>query len=184
MCVPIYSNCDNVKLQNDSVTLTFEKGMWFLDATHRLDGDWETFMPSYFKIPQGVTKLQSRHEWSWDAQTDEQTDYMMPPIGGIKSYTDKKSNQFPLLHKVQWHLWLLDLPLRISLVVFQLMTVYFLTLPRTERLKVKINLKLHVYYACGTLITNFTVLPLVIIRLLHLSVTVQTNHKITVIRLT
>jgi hypothetical protein len=24
MFVPIYSNCDNVKLQNDSVTLTFE----------------------------------------------------------------------------------------------------------------------------------------------------------------
>jgi hypothetical protein len=24
LCVPIYSNCDNVKLQNVSVTLTFE----------------------------------------------------------------------------------------------------------------------------------------------------------------
>jgi hypothetical protein len=36
-CVPIYSNWDNVKLQNDSVTLTFEVGMWFLDVTHRLD---------------------------------------------------------------------------------------------------------------------------------------------------
>jgi hypothetical protein len=34
--VPIYSNCDNVKLQNDSVTLTFEVSMWFLDAAHRL----------------------------------------------------------------------------------------------------------------------------------------------------
>jgi hypothetical protein len=37
MCVPIYSNWDNVKLQNDSVTLTFEVGRWFLDATHSLD---------------------------------------------------------------------------------------------------------------------------------------------------
>jgi hypothetical protein len=37
MCVPIFSHWDNVKLQNDSVTLTFEVGMWFLDATHRLD---------------------------------------------------------------------------------------------------------------------------------------------------
>jgi hypothetical protein len=37
MCVPIYSNCDNVKLQNDTVTFTFEVGTWFLDATHHLD---------------------------------------------------------------------------------------------------------------------------------------------------
>jgi hypothetical protein len=37
MCVPIYSICDNVKLQNDSVTLTFEIGTWFLDVTHRFD---------------------------------------------------------------------------------------------------------------------------------------------------
>jgi hypothetical protein len=36
LCVPINSNCDNVKLQNDSVTFTFEVGTWFLDAT-RLD---------------------------------------------------------------------------------------------------------------------------------------------------
>jgi hypothetical protein len=37
MCVPIYSNCDNVKLQNDSVALTFEVGTWFVDAAQRLD---------------------------------------------------------------------------------------------------------------------------------------------------
>jgi hypothetical protein len=37
MCVPIYSNCDKVKLQNYSVTLTFEVRTWFLDATYRLD---------------------------------------------------------------------------------------------------------------------------------------------------
>jgi hypothetical protein len=37
MCVLIYSNCDNVKLQNDIVTLTFEVGTLFLDATHRVD---------------------------------------------------------------------------------------------------------------------------------------------------
>jgi hypothetical protein len=35
LCVLIHSYCDNVKLQN--VTLTVEKGTLFLDATHRLD---------------------------------------------------------------------------------------------------------------------------------------------------
>jgi hypothetical protein len=35
--VPINFNCDNVKLQNVSVTLTFEVETLFLDATHRLD---------------------------------------------------------------------------------------------------------------------------------------------------
>jgi hypothetical protein len=37
LCVPINSNCDNMKLQNVSVTLTFEVETKFLDATHRLD---------------------------------------------------------------------------------------------------------------------------------------------------
>jgi hypothetical protein len=37
LSVPINSNCDNVKLQNVNVTLTFEVETWFLDATHRLD---------------------------------------------------------------------------------------------------------------------------------------------------
>jgi hypothetical protein len=37
ICIPVNSNCDNVKLQNDSVTLTFEVGTWFLDVTHCLD---------------------------------------------------------------------------------------------------------------------------------------------------
>jgi hypothetical protein len=40
LCVPIYSYCDNVKLQNDSVTLTFKVGTLFLDATqccHEID---------------------------------------------------------------------------------------------------------------------------------------------------
>jgi hypothetical protein len=36
MCVTICSNCHNVKLQNDSVTLTFKVGTWYLKATHRL----------------------------------------------------------------------------------------------------------------------------------------------------
>jgi hypothetical protein len=37
--VPINSNCDklNVKLQNDSVTLTFEVGTCFLDAKQHID---------------------------------------------------------------------------------------------------------------------------------------------------
>jgi hypothetical protein len=37
MCIPINSNCDNLKLKNVSMTLTFEVGTWFLDATHGLD---------------------------------------------------------------------------------------------------------------------------------------------------
>jgi hypothetical protein len=37
MRVPIYCNCDNVKLQNDRMTLTVEVGTRFLDATQRLD---------------------------------------------------------------------------------------------------------------------------------------------------
>jgi hypothetical protein len=37
MCVPKNSYCDKVKLQNVSVTSTFEVGTWFLDATHRQD---------------------------------------------------------------------------------------------------------------------------------------------------
>jgi hypothetical protein len=57
MCVPIYSNCDNVKLQNDSMTLTFEVGTWFFDVTHRLDVV-DICAMSYFKIPQ----CKSRHE--------------------------------------------------------------------------------------------------------------------------
>jgi hypothetical protein len=73
MCVPIYSNCDNVKLQNDSVTLTFEVGTWFLDATHRLGLVDICANLSYFKIPQCITKLQSGHKRSGDAQTDRQT---------------------------------------------------------------------------------------------------------------
>jgi hypothetical protein len=37
MCVPMNSNCDNVKLQNVSMTLTFEVRTWLLNVTHRLD---------------------------------------------------------------------------------------------------------------------------------------------------
>jgi hypothetical protein len=37
MCVPINSYCYEVKLQNVSVTMTFEIGTWILGATHRLD---------------------------------------------------------------------------------------------------------------------------------------------------
>jgi hypothetical protein len=37
LCEHINTNCDNVKHQNVSLTLTFEVGMWFLNATHRLD---------------------------------------------------------------------------------------------------------------------------------------------------
>jgi hypothetical protein len=49
---------------------TNEVGTLFLDATHRLM--WQTFVPSYFKIPPCMTKIQSGHELSGDAQTDGQ----------------------------------------------------------------------------------------------------------------
>jgi hypothetical protein len=35
MCMPIFSNCDSVNLHYISVTLTFEEGTWFFDATQR-----------------------------------------------------------------------------------------------------------------------------------------------------
>jgi hypothetical protein len=34
MRVPIISNCDSMNLQKIGVTLTYEEGSWFLDATH------------------------------------------------------------------------------------------------------------------------------------------------------
>jgi hypothetical protein len=37
MCVFIDSHSDTVNIQNVSVTLTFEEGTWFLDATLRSD---------------------------------------------------------------------------------------------------------------------------------------------------
>jgi hypothetical protein len=68
MCVPIYSNCDNVKLQNDSMTLTFEVRMWFYNATRYLDV--VDICAKLFKIPQCLTKLQSGTQMKWDRQTD------------------------------------------------------------------------------------------------------------------
>jgi hypothetical protein len=57
LCIPINSYCDNVKLQNVSVTLTFDVGTSFLDATHCLDH-----------------KVTVRTQWRRNAQTDRQTD--------------------------------------------------------------------------------------------------------------
>jgi hypothetical protein len=54
--ININSNCDNVKLQNDSVTLTFEVGTQFLDMTHFLD--MVDICAMLFQNPQCMTKLQ------------------------------------------------------------------------------------------------------------------------------
>jgi hypothetical protein len=70
LCVPIISNCDIVNLQNISVTLTFKKGCssW---TRHNIVM-WQTFVHSYFKIPQCWTRLQSGHDCcvSGDGQKD------------------------------------------------------------------------------------------------------------------
>jgi hypothetical protein len=71
MCVPIYCNCDNVKLQNDSVTLTFEVGTWFLDATHRLDV--VDICAKLFQNPSMYDKVTVRARIKWgrkDGRTD------------------------------------------------------------------------------------------------------------------
>jgi hypothetical protein len=60
MCVPINSNCDHVKLQNVSVTLTFKVGKWFLNATHCFDV--VDIFAKLFQNPKFMTKLQSGHE--------------------------------------------------------------------------------------------------------------------------
>jgi hypothetical protein len=71
MCVHIYSKCDNVKLQNDSVTLTFEVGMWFLDATHHLDE--VDICAKLFKNPSMYYKVTGRTRNKW-GRTDGRTD--------------------------------------------------------------------------------------------------------------
>jgi hypothetical protein len=71
MCVPIYSECDNLKVQNDSVTLTFEVGTWFLDETHRLAV--VDICVKLFQNPSMYDKVavQTRMKWR---RTDGQTD--------------------------------------------------------------------------------------------------------------
>jgi hypothetical protein len=82
MCVPIYSNCDNVKLQNDSVTFTFEVGTWFLNATHRLDV--VDICAKLFQNFSMYDKITVRTQMKWertDGRTDRRCDYIMPPFG-------------------------------------------------------------------------------------------------------
>jgi hypothetical protein len=71
MCVPIYSNCDNVKLQIVSVTLIFEVGTWFLDATHHLDV--VDICAKLFQNPSMYDKVTVRTRIKW-GRTDGQTD--------------------------------------------------------------------------------------------------------------
>jgi hypothetical protein len=72
LCVPINSNCDNVKLQNVSVTLTFEVGMWFLDSTYRLDV--VGICAQLFQNPLMYDKVTVQTRMKWDRQTIGQTD--------------------------------------------------------------------------------------------------------------
>jgi hypothetical protein len=72
MCVPINSYCNNVKLQNVSVTMTFEVGTWFLDETHRHDG--VDICAMLFQNPSMDDKVTVRTQMKWGAQTDRQTD--------------------------------------------------------------------------------------------------------------
>jgi hypothetical protein len=75
MCVPIYSNCDNVKLQNDRVTLTFEVGTWFLDTTHCLVV--VDICAKLFQNPSMYDKVTVRARMKWgytDRKTDERAD--------------------------------------------------------------------------------------------------------------
>jgi hypothetical protein len=78
MCVPINSICDNVKLQNVSVTLTFVVGTLFLDETHCLDV--VDICANLFQNP-SMYELQSGHKLRGDAQTDRRCISNMPPLG-------------------------------------------------------------------------------------------------------
>jgi hypothetical protein len=79
LCVPIYSNCDYMKLQNDSVTLTFETGTWFLDATHCLD--MVDICAKLFQNPSMYDKVAVRTRMN--GQTDGAI-ILCLPFGGIK----------------------------------------------------------------------------------------------------
>jgi hypothetical protein len=86
MCVPINSNCDNVKLQNVSLPLTFEVGKWFFDATHHLDV--VDICAELFQNPSMYDKVTILTQMMWGTQTDRRTnrrcDFNMPPLRGIK----------------------------------------------------------------------------------------------------
>jgi hypothetical protein len=62
MCGPFYSNC-NVKLQNDSVTLTFEVRTWFLDVTRFLDV--VDICAKLFQNPSMYDKVTVRTQIKW-----------------------------------------------------------------------------------------------------------------------
>jgi hypothetical protein len=93
LCVPIYSICKNVKLQNDvtkSVTLTFKEGTWFLDPTHRLDVVDICAKQFQNCLMYGKVTVRTRMEWGCtdgqtDGRTDGRCDFNTPPFGDIKS---------------------------------------------------------------------------------------------------
>jgi hypothetical protein len=67
MCVPIYSKCDNVKL--NTLTLTFEVGTWIMDATHLAVVD---ICVKLFQNPSMYVKVTVRARMKWgriDGQT-------------------------------------------------------------------------------------------------------------------
>jgi hypothetical protein len=73
-CVPINSNCDNVKLKYDSVTLTCKVWTWFLNAKHRLDV--VDIYAKLFQNPSMYDKLKVRTRVKLgrtDGHTDRQT---------------------------------------------------------------------------------------------------------------
>jgi hypothetical protein len=82
MCVPIYSNCNNMKLQNDNVTLNFEVGTWFLNATQCFDV--VDICAKLFQKPSMYDKVTVRTRMKW-GRTDRRCDYIMPPFGVIKN---------------------------------------------------------------------------------------------------
>jgi hypothetical protein len=85
ICVHIYSNCDNVKLLNVNVTLTFEVGTWFLDATHCFDV--VDICAKLFQNPSMYDKITVRTWIKWgrtDGRTDRRFDFNMPPFGVLK----------------------------------------------------------------------------------------------------
>jgi hypothetical protein len=71
-CVYLFTlNCNNVKFQNDSVTLTFEVGTWFLNATHHLDV--VDICAKLFHNPSIYDKVTVLTQIKW-GRTDEQMD--------------------------------------------------------------------------------------------------------------
>jgi hypothetical protein len=68
-----------VKLQNDSMTLTFEVGTWLLNATHRLDV--VDICAQLFQNPSMYDKITVWTRMKWE-RTDGQTDRRISLFNG------------------------------------------------------------------------------------------------------